>query len=139
MAPRGGNPIRLRELDHVVLRVRDPQASLAFYRDVLGLTLAHHNEAIALWQLRCGTGMIDLMPRIGGEPLPEPGRRHVDHVCIGIEGKNIHAVVDYLKSKGVEVMGEPTSRVGARGTGLSVYIVDPDGHILEIKQAPDVE
>jgi glyoxylase I family protein len=137
MAAGAGNPIRLRELDHVVLRVRDPEASLAFYRDVLGL--AHHNEAIALWQLRCGTGMIDLMPRIGDDPLPEPGRRQVDHVCIGIEGKNIHAVVDYLRSKGVEVMGEPTPRVGARGTGLSVYIADPDGHILEIKQEPDAE
>jgi catechol 2,3-dioxygenase-like lactoylglutathione lyase family enzyme len=137
MAAGAGNPIGLRELDHVVFRVRDIEASLAFYQDVLGLTLANHNEAIQLWQLRCGTGMIDLMPRAGDEPLPEPGRRHVDHVCIGVTGKNIHAIVDYLKSKGVEVIGEPTPRVGARGTGLSVYIADPDGTILEIKQEPD--
>ena len=68
--------------------------------------------------------MIDLMPRIGGEPLPEPGRRHVDHVCIGIEGKNIHAVVDYLKSKGVEVIytiGMKLPRISKNHLSLWIY------------------
>lgn len=128
------NPIRLRDLDHVVLRVRDPKISLAFYQDVLGLTLTNHNEAFQLWQLQCGTGMIDLMPLLGDSPLPDLGKRHVDHVCIGVQGKNIDEIIDYLKSKNVEIVGEPTLRNGARGTGLSIYITDPDGYILEIKQ-----
>jgi len=134
MADTGGNPIRLRELDHVVFRVRDPRKSLAFYQDVLGMDLANYNEAVQLWQLQCGAGMIDLMPMAGDSPLPDLGKRHVDHVCIGVEGKNIHAIADYLKARGVEVIGEPTLRNGARGQGLSIYIQDPDGYILEIKQ-----
>jgi glyoxylase I family protein len=137
MAEPRENPIRLRELDHVVFRVRDPERSLAFYRDVLGLELAHYNEAVRLWQLQCGTGMIDLMPMAGESPLPDLGKRHVDHVCIGVHGKDIHAIAAYLKARGVEVIGEPTRRNGARGQGLSIYIQDPDGYILEIKQEPD--
>lgn len=136
MTHSSGNPIRLRELDHVVLRVRDPKVSLAFYCDVLGLTLAKHNEAFQLWQLQCGTGMIDLMPLTGDSPLPDLGKRHVDHVCIGVSGNNIGEIAVYLRSKDVTVIGEPTLRNGARGEGLSIYITDPDGYILEIKQAP---
>jgi catechol 2,3-dioxygenase-like lactoylglutathione lyase family enzyme len=131
------NPISIRELDHVVFRVRDPGKSLAFYRDVLGLKLANYNEAVQLWQLQCGTGMIDLMPMMGESALPDLGKRHVDHVCIGVAGKNIEAIAEYLRGKGVEVIGEPTVRNGARGQGLSIYITDPDGYILEIKQEAD--
>jgi catechol 2,3-dioxygenase-like lactoylglutathione lyase family enzyme len=36
----------------------------------------------------------------------------------------------------VEVLGEPTERYGARGMGLSVYVLDPDGNIVELKQKP---
>ena len=131
------NPIRIREIDHVVFRVRDPKVSLDFYQNVLGLTLANHNEAVSLWQLQCGTSMIDLQPLTADSPLPDLGKRHVDHVCIGVQGKNLDAIVDYLKGKGVTVLGEPTERRGARGVGLSIYIMDPDGYILEIKQDPD--
>ena len=134
MSNTSGNPITLRELDHVVFRVRDPQTSLAFYQEILGLELVNQNEAFQLWQLQCGTGMIDLMPLSGDSPLPDLGKRHMDHVCIGVAGKNIEEIADYLKSKGVEVIGEPTMRNGARGQGLSIYITDPDGYILEIKQ-----
>ena len=137
MAASSHNPLHVRELDHVVLRVRDVEASLAFYRDVLGLPLANYNEAISLWQLRCGAGMIDLQPLQGDAPLPEYGKRHMDHFCIGVDGRNLDEIVEYLASKGVRMIGEPMPRRGARGVGLSIYAVDPDGNIVEIKQDPD--
>jgi len=137
MSEPGENPLRIRELDHVVLRVRDVKASLAFYQDVLGLPLANYNEAISLWQLKCGTGMIDIQPLTGDSPLPEYGKRHLDHFCIGVDGRNLGEIVAYLKAKGVEMIGEPMPRRGARGVGLSIYAVDPDGTVVEIKQDPD--
>jgi len=38
----------------------------------------------------------------------------------------------------VLVDGEPllAERYGARGMGLSVYVLDPDGNIIELKQRP---
>jgi lactoylglutathione lyase len=83
----------------VVLRVRDVEASLAFYQGVLGLPLANRNEAISLWQLKCGTGMIDIQPLMGRFAAPEYGKRHMDHFCIGVDGRNLDRIVVYLKSK----------------------------------------
>lgn len=56
---RGFEPLGL---DHLVLRVRDQAASQRFYIDVLGCTLDHVNERIALVQLRFGGQLIDLLP-----------------------------------------------------------------------------
>jgi glyoxylase I family protein len=46
----------------------------------------------------------------------------------------MEAVVAYLAAEGVEVIGEPTPRYGARGMGLSVYVRDPEGNVVELKQ-----
>lgn len=66
-------PFSLRKLDHVVLRVRDLEASLRFYRDVLGCTLDRVQEKIGLWQVRAGDSLIDLVPLDG--PLGGIGGR----------------------------------------------------------------
>jgi glyoxylase I family protein len=34
------------------------------------------------------------------------------------------------------VLGEPAMRYGARGIGLSIYIRDPEGNVVELKQMP---
>ena len=47
-------PFKLKHIDHVVLRIRDLDASLHFYRDVLGCTLDKVQDRIGLWQVRAG-------------------------------------------------------------------------------------
>ena len=54
--------IRIREIDHVVLRVVDLDRALAFYRDVLGCPLERRQDDIGLVQLRAGRSLIDLVP-----------------------------------------------------------------------------
>jgi serine/threonine protein phosphatase 1 len=41
--------VRIRGIDHVVLRVADVGRSLRFYRDVLGCTVERQSEADLLW------------------------------------------------------------------------------------------
>ena len=41
-------------LDHVVLRVRDIEPALGFYRDVLGCSIERSLEEMGLYQLRAG-------------------------------------------------------------------------------------
>ena len=126
-------PFTVAELDHVVVRCRDQARALDFYVRVLGLVEERRLDAIGLIQLRAGTSMVDLVP---ADPPPTHEGRNVDHFCIGIDADDMHAVASWLREHGVEVLGEPTERYGARGTGLSLYVLDPDGNIVELKQLP---
>jgi catechol 2,3-dioxygenase-like lactoylglutathione lyase family enzyme len=128
-------PIKVVELDHVVFRCRDIERALAFYVGVLGLAEERRIERIGLIQLRAGSGMIDLVP---ATERSEEGR-NVDHVCLGIEAGNMGELADFLRRKGVEVMGEAAVRYGSRGMGVSIYVRDPEGNVLELKQIPPRE
>ena len=126
-------PFTVAELDHVVVRCRDQARALDFYRRVLGLVEERRIDAIGLIQLRAGASMIDLVP---ADPPPTHEGRNVDHFCLGVDAADIEALVRYLRAEQVDVLGEPAERYGARGTGLSVYVLDPDGNIVELKQMP---
>ncbi len=124
-------PFKTAELDHLVLRCRDQAAMLAFYTDVIGLNEERRTESIGLIQLRAGAGMLDLVPTVGA---PAGVARNLDHFCLGVEVADLQSAIDYLRTCGVEVVGEPTTRYGARGLGLSIYIRDPEGNLVELKQ-----
>ena len=132
--------IKIRDIDHVVLRVRDPVRMQAFYCDVLGCTVAKVQERIGLVQLQAGRSMIDLIDvegvigQAGGAP---PGRegRNMDHVCLRVESFDGEAILSFLKEHGVDA-GEVVSRFGAEGDGPSIYISDPEGNTVELKGAP---
>ena len=130
-------PFRLRALDHIVLRIRDLDASLAFYRDALGCTLDKVQDKIGLWQVRAGTSLIDLIPldgplgRIGGAG-PEKERRNVDHFAIQIAPFDETAIRAHLAAQGVTIT-DSGRRYGAEGDGPSIYALDPDGNTVELK------
>ncbi len=127
-------PFSVAELDHVVLRCRYQPRMLAFYTDVLGLHEERRVDQIGLIQLRAGASIVDLV--LTPDPRGEAGA-NVDHFCLGIETRDLDATVIYLKQCGVEVLGNPAMRYGARGTGLSIYIHDPEGNVVELKQMPN--
>jgi catechol 2,3-dioxygenase-like lactoylglutathione lyase family enzyme len=126
-------PLRVEELDHVVIRCRDQARSLDFYTRVLGLPEERRIDAIGLVQLRAGRSMVDLVP---ADPPPTHEGRNVDHVCLGVDAPDVAAMARWLREQGVEVLGDPAERYGARGMGLSIYVLDPDGNIVELKQSP---
>lgn len=126
-------PLRIVELDHVVLRCRDQPRMLDFYQRILGCPEERRIEPIGLIQLRAGRSLIDLIPEL------EPGRRgapNVDHVCLGVATDDLDAVAAYLRAAEIEVLGEPGERYGAHGMGLSLYVLDPEGNVVELKQLP---
>ena len=126
-------PLKVAEIDHVVLRCRDQQSRLRLLHAHLGLSEERRIEQIGLIELRAGRSMIDLVPATG--PRVETGL-NVDHVCIGIEARDLNEVAAYLRGQAVEVMGEPAMRYGAHGAGLSIYVRDPEGNTVELKQMP---
>jgi glyoxylase I family protein len=126
-------PLKVAELDHVVLRCRDQNRAFDFYTRILGLREERRIEQIGLIQLRAGRSMIDLVPAT--HPRAEDGL-NVDHICLAIEARDLHEVARYLRELSVEVIGEPAMRYGAHGAGLSIYVRDSEGNVVELKQMP---
>ena len=130
--------IRVRDLDHVVIRARDVAALTAFYCDVLGLAVAKRNEAIGIVHLRAGRSMIDLVPTSGqldvADPAPpsSPAARNMDHLCLRVEPFDQAAIVAHLAAAKVRV-GPIGQRFGAEGDGPSIYLYDPEDNVVELK------
>lgn len=134
-------PLEIKGIDHVVLRVRDLSRSIEFYERVLGCAVERQVEKLGLIQLRAGASLIDLvgvdtpLGRAGGG-APSPDGPNVDHFAVGLMSFDFAQIRDHLETHGVSV-GEPETRVGAEGSGPSVYIQDPDGNTIELKGPPD--
>jgi catechol 2,3-dioxygenase-like lactoylglutathione lyase family enzyme len=124
--------LRVKGLDHVVLRVADMDRAIAFYEEVLGLQVERRLESIGLVQLRAGSAMIDLVPRTEDE---DDGR-NMDHFAVRIEEMDVAALTAHLKRHGIDP-GEVRRRYGAEGYGSSLYITDPDGNTVELKGPPE--
>jgi catechol 2,3-dioxygenase-like lactoylglutathione lyase family enzyme len=118
-------PFALDHLDHVVLRVRDLQASLAFYQ-LLGGEL-EEGERVAGIGVRVAPGQtIILQERADYVPAPVG---MVDHLAFAIRAADIHEVAAYLRDHRVDVVREP--RTGPTASVLNVR--DPDGTMIEIR------
>jgi catechol 2,3-dioxygenase-like lactoylglutathione lyase family enzyme len=124
--------LRVKGLDHVVLRVADMDRAIAFYEQVLGLHVERRLESIGLVQLRAGAAMIDLVPRTEDE---DDGR-NLDHFAVQIEEMDVPALTAHLKRHGIDA-GEVRRRYGAEGYGSSIYVTDPDGNTVELKGPPE--
>jgi catechol 2,3-dioxygenase-like lactoylglutathione lyase family enzyme len=127
--------IRIKGLDHVVLRVRDADRMIAFYRDVLGCLPERETASIGLVQLRAGTSFIDLISVGTGPNPPAAGAGNMDHFCLRIETFDENLIRGHLESHGI-VPGQVESRYGAEGQGPSIYIQDPEGNLVELKGPP---
>lgn len=132
-------PFTLRQIDHVVLRVADLDASLHFYCDVLGCALDQVQDKIGLWQVRAGSSLVDLVPLSGllgarGGAAPGAEGRNLDHFAIQIVPFEEGKIRAHLAAHGIAVV-EAGQRYGAQGTGPSLYIRDPDGNTVELKAA----
>jgi catechol 2,3-dioxygenase-like lactoylglutathione lyase family enzyme len=117
-------------LDHLVLTVRDIDATCRFYERVLGMqtvTFAGGRKA-----LKFGHQKINLH-RLGREFEPkaaQPAAGSAD-LCL-LTATPIEQVIAHLHACGVHVIEGPVERTGAEGPILSVYLRDPDGNLLEI-------
>jgi len=132
--------IRIREIDHVVLRVTDLEAMLRFYCEALGCTVERRQDALGLVQLRAGSSLIDLVPVDGelgraGGAAPGPEGRNMDHFCVRIEPFDERAIRHQLAQYGYDA-GPLEQRFGAEGQGPSIYVTDPEGNVVEFKGPP---
>ena len=106
----------------------DLQSCLEFYVDVLGCDVERTVEEISLYQLRAGESLIDIR-----EVETPPADKNLDHFCLQISPFDSEKIISYLDSKGIN-HGGVENRYGASGFGRSIYISDPDGNTVELKE-----
>jgi len=133
--------ISIREIDHLVLRVRDIDAMRRFYCDVLGAAHVAWRPEYGMSHLKVGRSMIDLITvdgKLGKAGGAAPGRegRNLDHLCLRVEPFDQDAIVAHLERHGIEV-GDIHRRYGAEGNGISIYVTDPEGNTVELKGPSD--
>ena len=126
-------------LDHFVLRVRNLDASLAFYRDLLGLPIQFLEEYRAgqrpFVSVRIGSQLLDLVPDSTFDPEAGKTAGGFLHFCVGVPAGTLERTVPWLKEREVNVLeDQPMPRMGATGMGLSIYVTDPDGYVVELKE-----
>ncbi|MEO5695533.1 MAG: VOC family protein [Burkholderiaceae bacterium] len=132
--------LRIRGIDHLVLRVVDLERMLGFYTEVLGCRVERRRDDLGLVQLRAGASLIDLVPADGtlgraGGGAPDPSARNLDHFCLRVDRFDDAQIRAHLQAQGVDA-GPTETRYGAEGRGPSIYLHDPEGNTVELKGAP---
>ncbi len=119
-------------LDHIVLIVADTEASLDWYTGVLGLEPLRVEEwrrgEVPFASVRVdATTIIDLLEG-------EVSGRNLDHLALVVDEVDL----DELAASGrFDVVTGPAGRWGAQGVGRSLYVRDPDGHVVELRTYPE--
>lgn len=126
------------QLDHAVFYVRDLQASLRFWRDLLGFREvggAFGGKAVALTSGRTHHEL--LLIEVGDLPGPPPRRRGLYHVGVkvGDSKEELRQAYEELQAAGVPIDGASDHTVS-----WSLYVRDPDGLEVEVFcDNPDVD
>jgi catechol 2,3-dioxygenase-like lactoylglutathione lyase family enzyme len=123
-------PVLIDRLDHLVLTVRDLEATTDFYQRALGMR--RETFGAGRVALHFGRQKINLHPA-GGEfdpkaVRPTPGSADL---CF-ITETPIEAAQAHLEACGIPIEEGPVARTGAQGPIVSLYLRDPDGNLIEV-------
>ena len=128
--------MQIRGLHHLTLISADLERTVAFYRDLLGLAIVHDGPSdddpgsrhVWFGSLDASPGML-----VSFMEYPELNKGIVGvgsthHFALTVESAEEQiAWRDYLRKQGVDC-----TDVFDRGAFRSIYVRDPDGHIVEI-------
>jgi catechol 2,3-dioxygenase len=121
-------PVRIRELGHVSLFVRDLEATRHFYRDLLGLTETGTGKNGRIVFFSAGVHHHDLSCELaradgpGPQPKGVPGLYHIAF-DVGASLDALAAARQWVEGHGLTPFGEAPASFSVR---------DPDGHQVEL-------
>ncbi|MBU2899329.1 fosfomycin resistance glutathione transferase [Vibrio hepatarius] len=105
-------------LNHLTLAVNDLEVSLAFYIQVLGF------KGKVKWAKGAYLSAGDLWLCLSCDK-PHPSKDY-SHIAFNVEEENFSALCQRLDKSSIKLWKKNCSE------GLSAYLLDPDGHKLEI-------
>jgi catechol 2,3-dioxygenase-like lactoylglutathione lyase family enzyme len=119
-------------LDHLILNVRDVEASVSFYTGVMGF--ADDGDDGPFRMIRIGPDSMILLAPWGSEGG--------GHLAFALSGEEFAATFGRIKAAGVPYgdsyhdvgnMQGPGEEPGARGLGPTLYLFDPNRHLVELR------
>ncbi len=129
--------VKITEMDHIVLRVRDVETSLRFYTQVLGMP-AERVEQWRAGEIRFPSARLNadtIIDFFGSdqESIGRDGAKNQDHFCMVIEPTDMEELKAKFEGIGVDIQAGPGKRWGSHGDGISLYIYDPDDNVVELR------
>jgi len=129
--------VKITEMDHIVLRVKDVETSLKFYSETLGM----QTERVEQWRageirfpsVRLNDDTIIDLFGTDQVPIGKDGSRNQDHYCMVIEPTDMEELKSKFEAMGVGIQAGPGKRWGSHGDGISLYIYDPDDNVVELR------
>ncbi|MBR9728989.1 lactoylglutathione lyase [Shewanella intestini] len=127
----------MSQLLHTMIRVGNLEKSIAFYTDVLGMTLLRKSENpdyqytlafVGFGEESTGQAVIELTYNWGTESY-EHGNAF-GHIAIGVD--DIYMSCKAIANAGGKVVREPGPVAG--GTSEIAFVEDPDGYKIELIQ-----
>ena len=128
---------RIVAMDHIVLNVKDMEAVLNFYINVLGLKPERLEEfrarKVGFPSIRVSTDtVIDLFPAKEPKPIIV-GPTDLNHFCLVIDKEDMQRFIEHLKVNSVVIEEGPAKNWGAHGIGISIYFRDPEKRLIEVR------
>ena len=119
-----GEPLAVLELNHVTLYVRDLEASVVFYGDVLGLPrLLRPDFGFAGAWFALGSQQLHL----NVDTQNQDKERHSLHIAFLVQDAS--AAAEILRERSVAIINGPSLRPDG---AVQVFFQDPDGYLLEL-------
>ena len=129
--------VKITEMDHIVLRVKDVETSLNFYTETLGLKPERVEEwragKIRFPSARINADTIIDLFASDQEPIDKDGIKNQDHYCMVIEKTDMEELKSKFEAMGVGIQAGPGQRWGSHGDGTSLYVYDPDDNVVELR------
>ena len=132
-----GPLVKITELDHIGLRVKDVEASLRFYSELLGLKAERVDEwrkgEIGFPSVRLNADtLIDFF--LSEKKVDNENKEiNQDHFCLVVEPTDMEHLKTRLEELGVRIHAGPGRRWGAHGDATSLYLYDPDQNVVELR------
>jgi catechol 2,3-dioxygenase len=122
--------MQVRQIGHVVLKVRDRDRSERFYADVLGFEIAARMDAPPMTFFTLGNHHDFAIVAVGRDapdsPADSPGLFHVAFK-VGDSTEELRRAKADLDARGVEI-----GMVADHTVTQSLYFDDPDGNTIEL-------
>jgi glyoxylase I family protein len=125
--------MRITGIHHITLLVADLNRSASFYRNLLGMRLVKQtvnddDKSARHFIFGNEEGLLITCLEYPGLEEGKVGRGSTHHFALSVESvAELTAWKGYLEGRGVQ-----TTDVMDRGDFRSIYLRDPDGHIVEI-------